>query len=169
MPRPDPLIASLPLPRLLAFALAWWLISEGASASWSIGVPAVLIATFISARLLPPQPLTLSGLLRFAGYFLIHSLLGAVDVARRAFQPSRPLDPAVIDYPLRLTSAPARVWLINAVSLLPGTLSADLNADCLRVHVLDAGQDTHRELLVLERYVAAVFGQDLPAPQETDR
>lgn len=157
----------LPLPRLFAFALIWWLISEGATASWSIGVPAVLIATFISARLLPPQPLTLSGLLRFTGYFLIHSLLGAVDVARRAFQPSRPLDPAVIDYPLQLEPGLARVWMINAISLLPGTLSADLDNDCLRVHVLDAGQDTHAELVVLERHVAALFGQQLPAPQET--
>lgn len=162
-----PLFSRLPLPRLLTFALAWWLISEGAAASWSIGAPAVLVATLISARLLPPQRLTASGLLRFSGYFLLHSLLGAVDVARRAFQPSRPLDPAVIDYPLQLEPGLARVWLINAVSLLPGTLSADLDDDCLRVHVLDAGQDTRGELAVLESHVAALFGQRLSAPKET--
>jgi len=161
----NPLLAALPLPRLLVFALAWWLITEGAPSSWSIGVPAVLIATLISARLLPPQRLTPSGLLRFLGFFLHHSLLGAVDVARRAFQPSRPLDPAVIDYPLQLEPGLARVWLINAVSLLPGTLSADLEEDCLRVHVLDAGQDTCAELAALERHVAAMFGLRLSAMQ----
>lgn len=156
-----------PLPRLLAFALTWWLITEGTAASWMIGAPAVVLATLISARLLPPQRLTASGLLRFSGFFFLHSLLGAVDVARRAFQPSRPLDPAVIDYPLQLAPGLARVWLVNAVSLLPGTLSADLDDDCLRVHVLDAGQDTREELAVLERHIAALFGQHLPTPKGT--
>ncbi|BAZ92859.1 multisubunit Na+/H+ antiporter, MnhE subunit [Thiohalobacter thiocyanaticus] len=150
------------LPRLLVFALAWWLITEGAAASWSIGVPAVVLATLISARLLPPQRLTPSGLLRFLGFFLHHSLLGAVDVARRAFQPSCPLDPAVIDYPLQLQPGPARVFMLNTVSLLPGTLSADLEADCLRVHVLDADQDNPAQLAQLEARVAALFGLTLP-------
>lgn len=162
MRRRNPLLAALPLPRLLGFALVWWLLSEGAAASWSIGVPAVLLATWLSARLLAPQPLAWSGLAPFAGFFLRHSLLGAVDVAQRAFRPARPLNPAVIDYPLQLGPGLPRVFMLNIVSLLPGTLSADLEADCLRVHVLDAGQDNPAQLAQLEARVAGLFGLTLP-------
>ena len=158
----NPLRAALPLPRLLAFALVWWLISEGAAASWSISVPAVLLASWLSARLLPPQRLTPSGLLRFLGFFLLHSLLGAVDVAQRAFRPARPLNPGMIDYSLQLGPGLPRVFMLNVVSLLPGTLSADLEADCLRVHVLDADQDNPAQLAQLEARVAGLFGLTLP-------
>ncbi|RRQ21752.1 Na+/H+ antiporter subunit E [Thiohalobacter thiocyanaticus] len=161
MTRTASVFSRFPLPRLLAFALTWWLITEGAAASWMIGAPAVVLATLISARLLPPQRLAWAGLAPFAGFFLRHSLLGAVDVAQRAFRPARPLDPAVIDYPLQLQPGLPRVFMLNVVSLLPGTLSADLEADCLRVHVLDAGQDNPAQLAHLEARVAGLFGLTL--------
>jgi len=48
--------------------------------------------------------------------------------------------------------------MANMVSLLPGTLSAELNRNVLKVHVLDSQQDFLTELEALERSVARMFG-----------
>jgi hypothetical protein len=51
------------------------------------------------------------------------------------------------------------------MSLLPGTLSADLTDDRLRMHVLDASLPIEHELRAAEASIAALFGQtvnDLP-------
>ena len=47
--------------------------------------------------------------------------------------------------------------MANTVSLLPGTLSAELNDDYLRVHVLDHTGTFALELRVIEEHVANVF------------
>ena len=36
--------------------------------------------------------------------------------------------------------------MVNVVSLLPGTLAADLDGSCLSVHILDGGRDYWLEL-----------------------
>jgi multicomponent Na+:H+ antiporter subunit E len=48
--------------------------------------------------------------------------------------------------------------MANTVSLLPGTLSAELDEHCLRVHVLDQTGAFALELSVLEERVADLFG-----------
>jgi multicomponent Na+:H+ antiporter subunit E len=48
--------------------------------------------------------------------------------------------------------------MANVVSLLPGTLSAELRGDCLKVHVLDANADVFEELQSLESKIKHVFG-----------
>ena len=56
----------------------------------------------------------------------IDILKGGVYVAWRAFDPRMPITPELIEYPLRLPPGLPRVILVNMVSLLPGTLSAEL-------------------------------------------
>ncbi|MBE0509552.1 MAG: Na+/H+ antiporter subunit E [Chromatiales bacterium] len=48
---------------------------------------------------------TLLGWLRFIPFFLLQSLLGGIDVARRAFHPRTPLSPTLIRYPLSLSES----------------------------------------------------------------
>jgi multicomponent Na+:H+ antiporter subunit E len=99
---------------------------------------------------------------RFLPFFLWQSLRGGIDVARRALHPRLPLAPLLLDYPLRLPDGPACTFLANTVSLLPGTLSADLENGCLTVHVLDGSQpDVSAELQSLEALIADLFGVEL--------
>jgi multicomponent Na+:H+ antiporter subunit E len=58
-----------------------------------------------------------------------------------------------------LRSPAARLLFVNCISLLPGTLAADIADGELRVHTLDLADDTGRELSRLERRVAAVYGE----------
>lgn len=154
---------------LLMAALWITLVGPEDATSWIIGLPAVIAATFahwrlsrnIGARLHP------GGLVRLLPLFLVGSLRGGLDVARRVMGPRLLVDPGFFDYRLRLALPAAQVLFANLVSLLPGTLSADLVGDRLRVHALDQGQDGSSELARLEEAVAAAFGIRLPQGRAT--
>jgi multicomponent Na+:H+ antiporter subunit E len=100
-------------------------------------------------------------LFRFLPVFLWGSLRGGMDVALRAIHPRLPLAPALQDYPLRIPDGPGRVLLIDVISLMPGTLSADLRGDTLAVHVLDGRQPVLPKIQALEERAAALFGLTL--------
>jgi len=143
--------------RGMIFSLIWWILTDGAVSSWWIGVPAVLLAVTVSTALIPPVPLIWHHLLRFVPFFLMHSLLGGVDVARRAFHPRLPIAPDLITYPLRLPAGLPQALMTNIVSLLPGTLSAVLDRNVLQVHVLDRHKDVQSELQAVEQMIARMF------------
>ncbi|MEA2079698.1 MAG: Na+/H+ antiporter subunit E [Pseudomonadota bacterium] len=123
--------------RAVLFALLWWTVTEGAMNSWLAGAPVVVFAVLASGALLPRVSWSLPGIVRFVPFFLWRSLYGGVDVARRALHPRLPISPGLFDHRWRLPPGLPRVFMANTVSLLPGTLSAELDEGHLRVHVLD--------------------------------
>lgn len=147
--------------RVVIFALLWWMLTAGAVESWLVGVPVVLIATLVSMLLVPASPWSPIGVACFVPFFVWHSLRGGVDVAWRAFHPRLPIAPGFIEYPLCLAPGLPRVFMLNTVTLLPGTLSVALGADCLTVHVLDTRKSVLSELMRVEQVVARMFGTTL--------
>ncbi|MBK1692939.1 Na+/H+ antiporter subunit E [Ectothiorhodospira mobilis] len=153
--------------RLHRFAMAlggclalWWALTGGDPGSWMLGVP-VAVAAAAAVFLLPPGPgyrIRPFGAVAFAGYFLLQSVLGGVDVARRALAPRLHLDPGFVQYSVALPPGPARTFFMAVIGLLPGTLSVGVRGARIRVHVLDRGQDVPTQLLRLERRVAALYG-----------
>ena len=144
------------------FALLWWVVSEGAG-SWAFGIPVILLAAATARFLQPVRGMHLRpvALIRFLGFFLYESLRGGVDVSRRALSPRMPLAPAMVEYRLRLPAGAPQVFLVDTLSLLPGTLSTDLRDDVICLHMLDAGMPIERELRRVEAHVAALFGVEL--------
>lgn len=153
------------LPRALLFLLLWWVITEGAG-GWAIGLPTIALAVAASHFLQPRRQLRLRplGALRFTGFFLVQSLRAGLDVALRALRPRMRLAPELLEYRLQLPSGPARVFLADTMSLLPGTLSTELDDDCLCLHVLDTRQSIEADLRQVELRVADLFGINLPTP-----
>lgn len=147
--------------RAVAFAILWAVLTDGEG--WGIGLPVVIIATAASRRVSPAVHLSFTGLLLFLPYFFWNSLRGGFDVAVRAVHPRLPIKPALTRYALRLDSPAARVVMANTVTLLPGTLSAELEGDTLRVHVLYEPDGITTRLETLERRVANLFGENLEA------
>lgn len=143
--------------RALLFSLLWWALTDGTAGSWWIGASAVAGAVVISVTLVPSIGIVWREVMGFVPFFLWHSLKGGVDVAWRAFHPRLPLTPELIEYPLRLPPGLPRVILVNTVSLLPGTLSAELGDQVLKVHVLDSLGDFLAELEALEQRVGCMF------------
>jgi len=147
--------------RAVLFALLWWMLTEGAADSWLVGAPVVVLAALASGVLLPGTSWSLPGLLRFIPFFLWHSLRGGVDVAGRALHPRLPISPDLLKHQWRLPTGLPRVFMANTVSLLPGTLSAELGDEFLLVHVIDQTSAFETELTVIEARVARIFGLNL--------
>lgn len=151
--------------RLGLFSLIWWILTDGVAPSWWIGVPAVLLAVVVSTVLIPPTPWVWSELLMFVPLFLLRSLVGGADVAWRAFHHSVPIDPDFITYKMRLPPGLPQVFMVNTVSLLPGTLSVGLDQSILKIHVLDSRKDFLAELEVMEQSIARMFDISLKLPE----
>lgn len=147
--------------RLVFFALMWWILTDGAMGSWPVGLPMVLLSTLVSVMLMPPLSWSLRGMVFFIPYFLCYSIRGGVDVARRAMHPQLPISPGLVNYRFRLPPGLPRVFMANTVSLLPGTLSVELEDDILCIHVLDETVAIDEELNSLENRLARIFGLEL--------
>lgn len=146
-----------------SMALLWVVLNRGDAASWVVGLPSILIGAWLTALLPPPQPWRISpaAALGFVPFFLWNSLRGAWDVTWRALRPGVPIRPGFVDYRLRLPRGPARVLFLDVVTLLPGTLSADVDGDIARVHAIDLREPHEAALAALERRVARLFGLHL--------
>ena len=112
-------------------------------------------APAVSWRLSP------AGTAAFVGWFALRAVAGGGDVAMRAFRPCLSVAPGYRHYPLTLPDGAPRLVMANAITLLPGTLTAELRDDHLVVHMLDTRADLVAELGALERRVRALFA--LPA------
>jgi len=79
--------------------------------------------------------------------FLWELLTANVDVARRVLSPSMPIEPRVIEVPLRVRSDFAITTIANSITLTPGTLTMDYDdeTNTLFVHSIDG---TDREAVV---------------------
>lgn len=144
--------------RAFGYAALWAILSGGRG--WGIGVPVIVLSAIASAFVSPANRWSLKGVARFVPYFFWNSLRAGVDVAARALNPALPIDPTVLRYEMQLDSTAARIVMANTVTLLPGTLSADLQGNVLRVHVLNASANFMDMLDTLERRVADLFPQD---------
>ena len=145
--------------RIVIYTGTWWVLTAGAADSWPVGIPAISAAICIDFHLFRPENprWSLVGLITFVLFFLKSSIYSGLDVVRRVFDPRLPLDPAMIEYPLSLTSSAARNLFICTVSLLPGTLSTAIEGHKLVIHALDVGRPVEHELNMIENRVAAVF------------
>lgn len=144
---------------LVLCGVLWWVLAEGTPGSWIVGIPTIVAAAIVSSWLSSSAQARCSptGLIRFIPYFIRATIHGGLDVARRALSRRMRLNPGLLRYELRIAPGTARVFFVNTVSLLPGTLSADLREDCLWVHVIDASQENYAHLRLLEDRVADLF------------
>ncbi|WP_189799543.1 Na+/H+ antiporter subunit E [Tateyamaria sp. syn59] len=142
---------------VIVLAAMWWMLNPGDLFSWIIGGPTVALAV-AAVLVLPasaPQHVSLSGLVRFAFYFLTQTVLGAIDVALRAFNPWHILQPVFVTRETSLPDGPPRWILCNALTLLPGSLTADIKGASLTIHLIDP--DLEPDLPELENRIRDLF------------
>jgi len=140
-------------------AAVWWSLTGAVVGGLTAGAFAVavglwLFVLFGGGRRGSYRPL---GLLAFLPYFAWQSVRGGWDVSRRALTPAMPLEPTVLRHELSLPPGPARVFLTNALSLMPGTVGADLRGDALVVHLLVGAPGSETRVRKLEERVGRVF------------
>lgn len=147
----------------VVFGAIWVVLTNGDTSSWMFGIPFTAFAALVSSAMspitrLPIRPLAL---IRFLAYFLRNSVVGGVDVALRALQPSMPLTPGIVVCSLRLPTPTTRALLAYTVSLLPGTLSSGLEDEVIALHVLDTEQPVLVEIRRIENLIADIMGIEL--------
>jgi multicomponent Na+:H+ antiporter subunit E len=149
--------------RLAVFSAAWWIFVEGDLRSPLLALAMIVLATGSSLAILPAgRPLDAIGLVGLVPFFLRQSILGGIDVLRRAVHPALPLRPGFYDLPLHVSGEPARALVASITSLLPGSLSVELHERRMRVHVLDTAMPVPEVVRSLERHAARVFSEPSP-------
>jgi len=84
------------------------------------------------------------------------------DVAYRVLHPKRPLAPGIIRVSSRIQSLWGRVFLANAITLTPGTLTvdlcgADLYVHCIRIKPDNLDHIRNQIVLRFDRYLTKIF------------
>jgi multicomponent Na+:H+ antiporter subunit E len=144
-----------------AFALLWWVLAEGRHDGWALGAVAVVGATWASLALSPPgrRRIHPAGLFAFLGFFLWSSIRGGAQVAWMALRGPSALQPGLLELQVRLPPGGPRILLVNALTLMPGTLGVELARKTLRLHVLDERLPVIAEARALEAAIARMFGR----------
>lgn len=107
-------------------------------------------------------PLALVRAIGFAGWMVGRILVASVQLAKIVLTPQMPLDPCSVRFNTELRSPLARTTLTNSISLVPGTLTVDIDGDEILVHALSPHQIEDLVSGKLQNKVAGIF---LEGPQ----
>lgn len=141
----------------LLFNSVLWALLSG-NAGWYLGVPVVILASTVAVHLqLQPWALRLQHLPGFTLFFLLASLLGAIDVARRTLRLTPRIDPGWARYRLQCQDPRHRLLLSAIIGLLPGTLCSRIDGEQLHVHLLDQNAVWEPTVKRLERHLQRLF------------
>lgn len=153
------LIRAILLRTVLLLTL-WWGLTGGAPGAWLLGSITVAVAVSASLRLQAPsgRRFPIAGLAACLIFFLAQSVRGGTQVALMALRPRLDLQPAMLEIRLRLSHETEQAFLAGILSLFPGTLSAGLDGNRLKLHVLDARKPVEQEVRAAEERVARLFG-----------
>ena len=133
----------LPHPWLSLVLLIVWqlLVNQLSVGSLLLGLVLALLIPQLTRRFWPQPPTLYRPLVlaRFGLRVLGDIMVANFQVARMVLGPNARLRPAFVVYPLELRDEFAISVLANAISLTPGTLSADISDDhgSLLIHGLD--------------------------------
>jgi multicomponent Na+:H+ antiporter subunit E len=103
--------------------------------------------------------------LLYAAAFLKELLVANLSVARLVLSPSLPIEPAVVKVPLRVRSEAGITTIANSITLTPGTLTMDYDAETNTLYVHSIALDDREAVLTpirtWEDYALAIFDEEL--------
>jgi multicomponent Na+:H+ antiporter subunit E len=155
--------------RAAALYFIWWVLIEGDPTGLVFGAAIVVPVSILSCRFYPPSGyrLHLPGTLAFARYFIVRSAVAGVDVARRLLAPTVKVNPGYLTVSTCLPAGSPRWLLANTLSLMPGTLSVQVQDNSLELHCLDLDLPVAADVRATEQQVAGIFGLSKARGEET--
>ncbi|WP_261623381.1 Na+/H+ antiporter subunit E [Nesterenkonia marinintestina] len=173
--------------RLVIFGALWVLLSGADAYYLGYGAVSVAAAAGLSLALTPPRyaarPRTWgrrsAAGIRLAGWFLIKSVHGGVDVAVRAVRPRLDVAPEVVTAPLELPRGGGRQLALLMMNLMPGTMVQRVlddehgdqhgdqhhnrqGRDRVELHTLSRSLEPAEQWRRLQELVAPVFDRGRP-------
>jgi len=100
----------------------------------------------------------------YVALFVYELVTANVEVAYRVLHPRMPIDPDVIEFPLRVRTDLAITTIANSITLTPGTLTMDYDPDrnALYVHTLfGESEDVVAPIRRWENYALVIFDEPL--------
>jgi len=137
----------------------WLVFTQGSDAFLLIGIPVIWGAMWVKRYLTPinTHSISASHLLQFIPYFLYESFKGGIDVALYTLGLRSNTNSSFYYFYCKLDSPQERIFFSNCVSMMPGTLTVDLQGDWIEVHSLNLNNQTISELVRLEGIVVKLF------------
>jgi multicomponent Na+:H+ antiporter subunit E len=144
-----------------------WLALNGLD-GWWFGLLAASVGAVAGGLLASgqPHPWRLHRLAGFAMFFLVESFKGGVDVAWRALRPDLPIKPEFHRCRLDLPEGQPRTLMVSVISLLPGTLSADLSDDGKELVVHTLMPEAMDSVWRLDQRIRHLFSLETLEPKE---
>jgi multicomponent Na+:H+ antiporter subunit E len=124
--------------------LLWMMLSGGLDPAEM--VTGLVVATVVTLASRPHlslfsglrlSPSAILPFITYLGIFFAALIRANLDMARRVLSPSLPLRPGVVEVKTALKSSLGRLILANSITLTPGTLTVDLQADSIFIHWVD--------------------------------
>ncbi len=158
----------------VALAVLWMLVRgatltvSGIVIEFVLGLGVGLVISYSLRRFYAPksplvwQPRTLRYVLGYLWTFLKQLVVSNFDVAKRTLSPSMPINPTVVEVPLRVRSDTAITTIANSITLTPGTLTIDYDEEdhSLAVHSIDGNKEALVESVrTWEEYAFVIFGE----------
>lgn len=146
--------------RGLAFAILWAVLLPSVKpGDIAMGVFAVIAATFVSLRLLPPAAgrVRVLRLLLHVPRLVWESVVAGIDVARRAFAVTLPARTGFVVHRTSLRPGVARNGFTAITGLLPGTVPCGESGCEIVYHALDTAQPVAEALAAEERRLAPIL------------
>ncbi|MBN2658031.1 MAG: Na+/H+ antiporter subunit E [Spirochaetales bacterium] len=130
------------------------------------------IALFLSLLPLPglriyeeisPAPRKIIYALIFLLVFVKAVILSNLDVAFRVLKPSLPINPGIVRVKTKLKSRLGRLFLANAITLTPGTITVEAEGEDFYIHWIDVAshdvdESTSKIVSGFEKYLEVIFG-----------
>ncbi|HSL75246.1 MAG TPA: Na+/H+ antiporter subunit E [Ilumatobacteraceae bacterium] len=113
-------------------------------------------------------PLAVVRAVAFAVWMAGRILVASVQLARIVLSPRMPLDPCSVRFRTELHSPLARATLANSISLVPGTLTVDIDGQELLVHALSPAQVQDLVSGRLQNKIAGIFLEGPQPPLDLD-
>lgn len=138
---------------------AVWLVLSQSSSPFHLGFG--LLASFAVARLNSAHKQPFAGKMRwmqtitYTPWLLWKVLQSGIHLSYLVLHPRLPIDPKWIRYQTELKQPLGIVMLGNSITLTPGTITAEVDAQELVVHAIDG--PSGNDLASLERQIAGVF------------
>lgn len=151
--------------RIIFFALFWVVLNgkDADAVSWTIGIPFIVLATYITQQISlvtgsSYSPLNIKAFIKFMPFFVKQSIIGGIETAQRALTPQRVIQPAFYSYDFKLLQTRSeKIFFVNLINLLPGTLTAQFSDEAVLIHVLDMNNFRKSDIFNCEEMVRKIF------------
>lgn len=154
----------------------WFVLSQKTELLFvSVGLLSSAALTLFAVRLLDtvrdhnpnPRDIRMFAYIRYIGWVLLQIPPAAIAIAKTVVTGRTPM-PAVITFDTTLRSPTARTLLANSITVVPGTMTLDVDGQRFVVHAFDPEHAGDLITGALQRRIAHLFSYEPePAPDVT--